>query len=41
MPASPGAGQVIDLAEMFPGVTGANRLWGYFPSGGAFSVSHP
>ena len=28
------------LAEMFPGITGANRLWVYTPMGGRVVCSH-
>lgn len=30
----------ITLAELWPGVTGANRLWGYSDNGATVSVSH-
>ena len=30
----------VDLADLFPGVVGANRVWAKAPTAGAIMVSH-
>lgn len=32
--------RLVDLADLFPGVSGANRLWVWSPFGGKMFISH-
>ena len=36
----PGTGDTLALADWFPGVSGANRLWIYGPEGAPVSMSY-
>lgn len=40
IPYQPNTGDRGALSDLFPGVSGAVRLWGYAPNGGIVAVQH-